>query len=219
MLVLYQRMFLNSSLQTRQTFRKVSNLLEIKTSHFTTVYLDPPISHYVSPPEVGQPGLLRSPLFIANLSSVPKSQKNKKKTFFENQMPHIWPPFVTRRIDIVCFLLPRNRTPKWPASYLWSGIIYSRSVLKSSSSHIWLHFAGGKSIFFRHVRAPPCFFSFLLCFVPARAVRQMETINSSRFYCRAAGPPVYGEIGCVRFTIWFFCFFFAFLRTMTGICL
>lgn len=134
MLVLFQRMFLNSSLQTRQTFRKVSNLLEIKTSHFTTASLDPPISHYVSPPEVGQSGLLRSPLFIANLSSVPKSQKNKKKPFSRTKC-HTYGPRSSRDELILCFLLPRNRTPKWPASYLWSGIIYSRSVLKSSSSH------------------------------------------------------------------------------------
>lgn len=167
--------------------------------------------------------MLRSPFFIANLSSVPKSQKNKKKPFSRTKC-HTYGPRSSRDELILCvfrhLLLPRNRTPKWPASYLWSGIIYSRSVLKSSSSHSTYGCTLlGENLFSsatcarRHV-----FFFLLLCFVPARAVRQMETINSSRFYCRAAGPPVYGEIGCVRFTIWFF-FFVAFLRTMTGICL
>lgn len=161
MLALFQRMFLNSSLQTRQTFRKVSNLLEIKTSHFTTAYSDPPISHCVSPLGVGQSGLLRSPLFIANLSSVPKSQKNKK-TFFENQMPHIWPPFVTRRIDIVCFTSSSSSKPNPEMTcilFVVGNHLFSvRFKIFLLAQHIWLHFAGGKSIFFRHVRAPPCFF-------------------------------------------------------------
>lgn len=115
-------------------------------------------------------------------------------------MPHIWPPFVTRRIDIVCFTSSSSSKPNPEMTcilFVVGNHLFSVrfKIFLLASQHIWLHFAGGKSIFFRHVRAPPCFFSFLLCFVPARAVRQMETINSSRFYCRAAGPRCTGKSG------------------------
>lgn len=107
---------------------------------------------------------------------------------------------------VVFFLLPRNRRRNdlHPICGRTGNQLFSAGFKNlpppappPPSTHIWLHFAGGKSIFFRHVRAPPCFFyfAFWLCFVPAHtaagwlAVRQMETINSSRFYCRAERPP------------------------------
>lgn len=119
---------------------------------------------------------------------------------------HTYGPRSSRDELILCcfFLLPRNRRRNdlHPICGRTGNQLFSAGFKNlpppappPPSTHIWLHFAGGKSIFFRHVRAPPCFF--LLCFVPAHTagwlagcqpVRQMETINSSRFYCRRAAP-------------------------------
>lgn len=144
-------------------------------------------------------------------------------------MPHIWPSFVTRRIDIVLFffLLPRNRRRNdlhpicgRTGNHLFSaGFKNLPPPAPPPSTHIWLHFAGGKSIFFRHVRAPPCFLSLPSGFVLFQhtllagwlAIRQMETINSSRFYCRRAAPRSGRCTGKSRerFTIRFFFVFFS----------
>lgn len=147
-------------------------------------------------------------------------------------MPHIWPPFVTRRIDIVLFFFFLETEDEEMTCILFvvgPGIIYSRPVLKIFLLLLFLLARTygctllGENLFSsatcarRHV-----FFCLLALFCSSThcwlAVRQMETINSSRFYCRAERPP--GR--CTgksreRFTI-VFSLSLA-LWTMTGICL
>lgn len=124
-------------------------------------------------------------------------------------MPHIWPPFVTRRIDIVLFFFFFLETEEEEEMtcilfVVGPGIIYSRPVLKIFLLLLLLLARTygctllGENLFSsatcarRHV-----FFCLLALFCSSThcwlAVRQMETINSSRFYCRRAAPR-YGEI-------------------------
>lgn len=130
-------------------------------------------------------------------------------------MPHIWPPFVTRRIDNVLFFFFFLETEEEEEMtcilfVVGPGIIYSRPVLKIflllllllartyGCTLLWENLFSSATCARRHVFF---YFAFWLCFVPAHtgwlagwlAVRQMETINSSRFYCRRAAPR-YGEI-------------------------
>lgn len=133
-----------------------------------------------------------------------------KKNLSRTNKCHTYGPRSSRDELILCwfFLLPRNRRRNdlhpicgRAENHLFSaGFKNLPPLAPPRSTHIWLHFAGGKSIFFRHVRAPPCFFCLLTLFCSSThwlagwlAVRQMETINSSRFYCRRAAPR-YGEI-------------------------
>lgn len=149
-------------------------------------------------------------------------------------MPHIWPPFVTRRIDIVLFffLLPWNlrRNDLHPicgraGNHLFSaGLKIFLLLLLARTYGCTLL---GENLFSsatcarRHVFfiLPSGFVLFQHTLLAGwLAVRQMETINSSRFYCRRAAPR-YGEIAGTVYDPFLLRFFFLSLWTMTGICL
>lgn len=114
--------------------------MEIKTSHFSTAYSDPPIASTLW---VGQSGPLRDHLFL--LPTFRRFRNNPKRKSFENQqMPHIWPPFVTRRIDIVLFFFFFLETEEEMTCILFvvgPGVIYSRPVLKIFLLLLLLHLA------------------------------------------------------------------------------
>lgn len=121
-------------------------------------------------------------------------------------MPHIWPPFVTRRIDIVLFFFFFLETEEEMTCILF--VVGRESSILSRfknlpppapppSTHIWLHFAGGKSIFFRHVRAPPCFFCLLAlfcssthCWLAGWLSDKWKRLTHPDFTAVPSGPPV-----------------------------
>lgn len=149
-------------------------------------------------------------------------------------MPHIWPPFVTRRIDIVLFFFFFLETEEEMTCILFvvgPGIIYSRPVLK-----IFLLLARtygctllGENLFSsatcarRHVFF--CF-AFWLCFVPAHTAGWLsdkwKRLTHPDFTAVERPPrSVYGEIAGTVYDPFLLRFFSLSLSlwTMTGICL
>lgn len=145
-------------------------------------------------------------------------------------MPHIWPPFVTRRIDIVLFFFFFLETEEEMTCILFvvgPGIIYSRPVLKIFLLLLARTYGCtllGENLFSsatcarRHVFF--CF-AFWLCFVPAHTAGWLsdkwKRLTHPDFTA-VERPPGTGK-SRERFTIRFFFVFFLSLWTMTGICL